>query len=62
MFSLLQLLPLLPQAALFDRAAIPWQELAFPTGRAALRHYFDCIDAGGIITPLQRIFRSTDPR
>jgi hypothetical protein len=46
-----------PQTKLFRKEDIPWDLLAFATGKAALNHFFTCKETG-VFVPLQRTFRS----
>ena len=61
-FVISDVIPLSLQGALFHPDDIPWANMAFPTGKAALKHYLKCIKEGGVITPLQRVFREPEPK
>ncbi len=50
------------QGELFAPDDIPWDTMAFPTGKAALKHYLKCVKEGGVILPLQRVFREREPK
>ena len=44
------------QTRLFLEADVPWSEMAFPTGKAALRHHFKSLADPACVLPLQMDF------